>query len=241
MRSQLKDPVLREKVWPDYTFGCKRILFSSQFLPALERPNVELETGRIEAIVPEGVRTARWARARARLPDLGNGLPHQRLHVPDGDHRPRRALARRGLERRRARTPRHLRAVVPEHVRDVRAEHEHLGRLDRLLPGDPGGLPASGDRAARGPRRGRDRRARRTSSPPSTTPSSTASPARRGRSATPGTATSRDGSSPTGPATCASTREQTARLDAAAVRLRAAARAGGGGVMAGRDGRCTTT
>ena len=44
MRSQLKDPVLREKVWPDYTFGCKRILFSSEFLPALERPNVELET-----------------------------------------------------------------------------------------------------------------------------------------------------------------------------------------------------
>jgi cation diffusion facilitator CzcD-associated flavoprotein CzcO len=58
MRSQLKDPVLREKVWPDYTFGCKRILFSSQFLPALERPNVELETARIEAIVPEGARTA---------------------------------------------------------------------------------------------------------------------------------------------------------------------------------------
>ncbi len=58
MRSQLKDPVLREKVWPDYTFGCKRILFSSEFLPALERPNVELETTRIEAIVPEGVRTS---------------------------------------------------------------------------------------------------------------------------------------------------------------------------------------
>jgi cation diffusion facilitator CzcD-associated flavoprotein CzcO len=58
MRSQLKDPELREKVWPDYTFGCKRILFSSQFLPTLERPNVELETERIEQIVPEGVRTA---------------------------------------------------------------------------------------------------------------------------------------------------------------------------------------
>jgi cation diffusion facilitator CzcD-associated flavoprotein CzcO len=58
MRKQLQDPVLREKVWPDYTFGCKRILFSSHFLPALERPNVELETGRVEAIVPEGLRTA---------------------------------------------------------------------------------------------------------------------------------------------------------------------------------------
>ncbi len=57
MRSQLKDPVLREKAWPDYVFGCKRILFSSEFLPALERPNVELETAHIEAIVPEGIRT----------------------------------------------------------------------------------------------------------------------------------------------------------------------------------------
>jgi cation diffusion facilitator CzcD-associated flavoprotein CzcO len=58
MRSQLKDPALREKVWPDYTFGCKRVLFSSQFLPALERPNVELETERIQQIVPDGVLTA---------------------------------------------------------------------------------------------------------------------------------------------------------------------------------------
>jgi cation diffusion facilitator CzcD-associated flavoprotein CzcO len=58
MRTQLKDPALREKAWPDYTFGCKRILFSSNFLPALERPNVELETARIESIVPDGVQTA---------------------------------------------------------------------------------------------------------------------------------------------------------------------------------------
>ena len=58
MRSQVKDTALREKIWPDYTFGCKRVLFSSHFLPALERRNVELETGRIESIVAEGIRTA---------------------------------------------------------------------------------------------------------------------------------------------------------------------------------------
>jgi cation diffusion facilitator CzcD-associated flavoprotein CzcO len=56
MRSQLKDPELRAKVWPDYQFGCKRVLFSSQFLPALERPDVSLETDRIEALTAEGVR-----------------------------------------------------------------------------------------------------------------------------------------------------------------------------------------
>ena len=36
-------------VWPDYTFGCKRVLFSSHFLPALQRPNVELVTDPISA------------------------------------------------------------------------------------------------------------------------------------------------------------------------------------------------
>ena len=35
------------KAWPDYTFGCKRILFSSHFLPALQRANVELVTDAI--------------------------------------------------------------------------------------------------------------------------------------------------------------------------------------------------
>jgi cation diffusion facilitator CzcD-associated flavoprotein CzcO len=58
MRSQLKDPQLRAKAWPDYTFGCKRILFSSHYLPALERPNVELVTDAITAITPEGIVTA---------------------------------------------------------------------------------------------------------------------------------------------------------------------------------------
>jgi cation diffusion facilitator CzcD-associated flavoprotein CzcO len=58
MRSQLKDPEIRAKVWPDYTFGCKRVLFSSHFLPALQRANVELVTDAIAQIVPGGVRTA---------------------------------------------------------------------------------------------------------------------------------------------------------------------------------------
>jgi cation diffusion facilitator CzcD-associated flavoprotein CzcO len=57
MRRQLKDPELRRKAWPDYTFGCKRILFSSQFLPALARPNVELVTEPIARVEPRGIVT----------------------------------------------------------------------------------------------------------------------------------------------------------------------------------------
>ena len=58
MRSQLTDPEVRRKAWPDYTFGCKRILFSSHYLPALQRENVELVTDAVSGIEPGGVRTA---------------------------------------------------------------------------------------------------------------------------------------------------------------------------------------
>lgn len=58
MRRQMPDPELRARAWPDYTFGCKRVLFSSHYLPALGRPNVELVTDSITEITPEGPRTA---------------------------------------------------------------------------------------------------------------------------------------------------------------------------------------
>ena len=58
MRRQLMDPEIRRKAWPDYTFGCKRILFSSSFLPALQRPNVALVTEPLARITPAGLVTA---------------------------------------------------------------------------------------------------------------------------------------------------------------------------------------
>ncbi len=58
MRWQLKDPVIREKVWPEYTFGCKRVLFGSHFLPTLQREHVELVTDAIAGMAREGVVTA---------------------------------------------------------------------------------------------------------------------------------------------------------------------------------------
>jgi cation diffusion facilitator CzcD-associated flavoprotein CzcO len=58
MRYQLRDhPELRKRIWPGYTFGCKRVLFSSFFLPALARDDVEVVTEPIERLAPEGVVT----------------------------------------------------------------------------------------------------------------------------------------------------------------------------------------
>lgn len=58
MRWQLRDPKLRRQVWPDYTFGCKRVLFSSHYLPALQRANVDLVAEPITAVTPTGVQSA---------------------------------------------------------------------------------------------------------------------------------------------------------------------------------------
>jgi cation diffusion facilitator CzcD-associated flavoprotein CzcO len=58
MRWQLKDPDVRRKVWPDYTFGCKRVLFSSRYLPALQRRNVDVVVDPIARVVAEGIVTA---------------------------------------------------------------------------------------------------------------------------------------------------------------------------------------
>jgi cation diffusion facilitator CzcD-associated flavoprotein CzcO len=50
MRRQIDDPELLEKVTPDYTIGCKRILPSNKWYPALGQPNVELVTSGIAEV-----------------------------------------------------------------------------------------------------------------------------------------------------------------------------------------------
>ncbi|MFD3521970.1 flavin-containing monooxygenase [Streptomyces sp. NPDC058653] len=42
MTRAVKDPVLRAKLTPSYRIGCKRILLSSTYYPALARPNVDV-------------------------------------------------------------------------------------------------------------------------------------------------------------------------------------------------------
>ncbi len=54
LAKQVPDPALREKVTPDYTIGCKRILPSNKWYPALSQPNVELVTAGVREIRPEG-------------------------------------------------------------------------------------------------------------------------------------------------------------------------------------------
>ncbi|WP_084612373.1 flavin-containing monooxygenase [Thermocrispum municipale] len=58
LRKEVPDPELRGKLTPDYAAGCKRGLFSDDYLPTFSKPNVSLETTSIERVEPNGVRTA---------------------------------------------------------------------------------------------------------------------------------------------------------------------------------------
>jgi cation diffusion facilitator CzcD-associated flavoprotein CzcO len=55
LRRAIADPALREKLTPRYTMGCKRILVSSDYYPALARPNVEVVTEGIAEIRPKAI------------------------------------------------------------------------------------------------------------------------------------------------------------------------------------------
>ena len=52
----VKDPELRRKLTPDYEIGCKRVLFASDYYPALVRENVEVITEGIASFTPQGLR-----------------------------------------------------------------------------------------------------------------------------------------------------------------------------------------
>lgn len=56
-KASIADDALRQRLTPDYGIGCKRILLSNDFLPALNRDNVTVVSTPIEAVTPDGVRT----------------------------------------------------------------------------------------------------------------------------------------------------------------------------------------
>ena len=58
LRRQVKDPALRARVVPDYPIGCKRILFSNDWYPALDHDHVDVVTDAVAAVEETGIRTA---------------------------------------------------------------------------------------------------------------------------------------------------------------------------------------
>jgi cation diffusion facilitator CzcD-associated flavoprotein CzcO len=58
LEDSVADPELRRRLTPDYPFGCKRVLLSNDYYPALQRPNAELVTDAIREVTTHGIVTA---------------------------------------------------------------------------------------------------------------------------------------------------------------------------------------
>lgn len=57
-RSQLADPALRAALTPDYPLGCRRIIYSNDYYPALRAEQTELVTQPIRRVLADGVELA---------------------------------------------------------------------------------------------------------------------------------------------------------------------------------------
>lgn len=77
IRRQVPDPDLREKVTPDYAIGCKRLLISKDWYPALGRPNVEVRTGGVREVRRGGVVGDDGVEAPADVLIFGTGFDAQ--------------------------------------------------------------------------------------------------------------------------------------------------------------------
>jgi cation diffusion facilitator CzcD-associated flavoprotein CzcO len=53
----IRDDELRRHMMPDYEMGCRRVIPTNTYLPALARDNVDVDISGIECITPEGIRT----------------------------------------------------------------------------------------------------------------------------------------------------------------------------------------
>jgi cation diffusion facilitator CzcD-associated flavoprotein CzcO len=58
LRRQVPDPALRAKLTPAYLMGCKRVLLSNDYYPALARDNVDVVAEPIRRVLPHGIVTS---------------------------------------------------------------------------------------------------------------------------------------------------------------------------------------
>src|SRR5215471_12155263 len=143
------DPVLRAKLTPRYVMGCKRILLSSDFYPALTRPNVEVVGAGLARV--DG-RTVIAGDGTARDVDviiLATGFRAVDMPIAGCITGPDGVSLAQAWGGRHAGAAGHHRAGLPQPVPGHRAQHRARPQLDdphhrvpaplhRGLPGDAG-------------------------------------------------------------------------------------------------------
>ena len=137
IRRGIKDPALRRRVTPTDEVGCKRVMLTDDWYPALARPNVDAGHRGHRRDHARRRPHPRRARAAGRRARPRHRLQEPRVRRADGDRRRRRTHARRGVGARRAGLPRRHRARLPEPVPALRPQHQRRHRLggldDRVL------------------------------------------------------------------------------------------------------------
>ncbi|MGK5637671.1 flavin-containing monooxygenase [Streptomyces sp. URMC 126] len=74
LRRSVKDPGLRARLTPDYRIGCKRILLSNDYYPALTRPNVDVVSSGLSEVRGSELVAADGTRAEADVLVFGTGF-----------------------------------------------------------------------------------------------------------------------------------------------------------------------
>ncbi|GGC63090.1 flavin-binding monooxygenase [Hoyosella rhizosphaerae] len=74
LRKCVADPVLREKLTPKDPIGCKRVLLSNDYYPALTRDNVHVETEDISRVTASGIDTVDGTTHQVDAIILGTGF-----------------------------------------------------------------------------------------------------------------------------------------------------------------------
>lgn len=83
LRAAVRDPHLRRKLTPDYTIGCKRILFSNEYLQSLTRTNVEVHATAVSQVRGSTVVGADGAEAEVDAIIFGTGFHILDMPVAD--------------------------------------------------------------------------------------------------------------------------------------------------------------
>lgn len=90
LKHQVGDPDLRARLTPDYRPGCKRLLVSNTYYPALQQANVEVVTEKVIEILPHSIVGADGVEHEVDTIILGTGFHvtdnpvAERVHRADG-------------------------------------------------------------------------------------------------------------------------------------------------------------
>ena len=112
LRAQVPDPELRRKLTPDYALGCKRILISNDYYPALAQAERRARHRGVAEVREHTVVAADGTEREVDAIIFGTGFHVTDMPIAERV-RARRPAARRALGRQPAGAPRHDRPASP--------------------------------------------------------------------------------------------------------------------------------